>query len=86
VQISQKLDMKISDVTVTGDCAAQFQMSNRLATKVRGTVYAVMEDGKPDPDLQLPPLWDNDPLDGESPLIFLKMSKNPDGSTWMPTF
>lgn len=52
-----------------------FQVDNRIAVKVRGTVYALGPDGLPPADIEMPPEWDNPPVDPDNPIELLKKPK-----------
>ncbi|WAR25041.1 RM09-like protein [Mya arenaria] len=69
---AQNLIPPKTPVTLLGEFTFKIQMSNRLATHVRGTVVPIDEAGQPDLDTELPPMWGNEPLNEKAPLEYLK--------------
>lgn len=46
-------------------------MNNRIAVKVRGTVFPLGKDSLPDPSIEYPQIWDNTPVNPNAMLEFL---------------
>ena len=57
-----------------------FKVNNRIAAKVRGTVFTIGPDGLPPADVEMQPEWNNPPIDPDNVIELLKRTTIKDNS------